>query len=141
MDIGADQAGIDGKALTADQAMGNALGNHALEDVTEDIAVAELAMSKLRETRVIRHRVLESEPAEPAISEVEVNFLADTPLGPQPHDIADHQHPDHEFRIDRGSTGVAVETAHLLVQTGQIQEAVNTPKEMVGGMCVSRSNS
>jgi hypothetical protein len=42
-----DEAGIDREALAADQALGDAPGHHALEDMTKDIAVAKLAMSEL----------------------------------------------------------------------------------------------
>jgi hypothetical protein len=42
-----DQAGIDREALAADPAMGDALGHHALEDMTKDITAAKLAMSEL----------------------------------------------------------------------------------------------
>lgn len=41
LDVGANQTGIDGKALAAD----DALRHHPLEDATEDFTVAELAMS------------------------------------------------------------------------------------------------
>ena len=36
-----DQAGIDGKAFTADQPSRNAIFNHPLEDLAEQVAVAE----------------------------------------------------------------------------------------------------
>lgn len=39
-----DQAGIDSEALAANQATGDALGHHALEDAAKDVAVAKLAM-------------------------------------------------------------------------------------------------
>jgi hypothetical protein len=39
---------------------------------------------------------------------------------------------DHESGIDRGTTGVAVETAHLFVQIIQIQEAVYATQKMIG---------
>jgi hypothetical protein len=47
LDISADQAGIDGEALAADQSKGDARGHHALEDEAKDVAVAKLAMSEL----------------------------------------------------------------------------------------------
>jgi hypothetical protein len=39
---------------------------------------------------------------------------------------------DHESGIDRGSTGVAVETAHLFVQIIQNQEWVYATQKMIG---------
>lgn len=112
--------------------MGDALGHHTFEDDTEDVTFTELPMPKFCEARMIRHLVLESQPTEPAIGEVEVNLLAKASLGPQPHDIADHQHPDHELRIERGTTGMSVKNADFFVQVTQIQKTVDISKEMVG---------
>jgi hypothetical protein len=39
---------------------------------------------------------------------------------------------DHESGIDRGTTGVAVETAHHFVQIIQIEEAVYATPKMIG---------
>ena len=100
--------------------MGNALGHHMFENDAEDVTVTELAMSELREARMIRHLVLEPKPTEPSISEIEMNLLAKSPLRAQPHDIADHQHPDHKLGIERRTSSVTVEIAYLLVQAFQI---------------------
>ena len=81
---------------------------------------------------MIRHLVLEAQTAEPAVGEVEMHLLTQAPLGPQPHHIANDQHPDHEFGVDRRSAGVTVKAAHIVVQTIQIQKAINSPEKMVG---------
>lgn len=71
-----DQAGVDREALTTDQALGHASPDRRLEDLAQQIAVAEAAVAVLREGRVIGHVALEPEPAEPAIGEVEVDLVA-----------------------------------------------------------------
>ena len=74
--IGPDQAGIDREAFAADQPLRDAAPHGRLEQLTQEIAVAESAMPVLRESRVAGHIALEPEPAEPAIGEVQMHFLA-----------------------------------------------------------------
>ena len=65
--IGLDHARIDREALTLDEAGGHAGDDDALEDVTQDIAVAEAAEPIEREGRMVRDAVFEIEPAEPPV--------------------------------------------------------------------------
>src|SRR4051794_30987344 len=51
-----------------------------LQQLAEHIALAKATVPVLREGRVVRHRAVQAEPAEPAICEVEVNLLAQAPL-------------------------------------------------------------
>src|SRR3546814_12297798 len=85
-----------------------------LEQLAEKVAVTEAAVPVLGEGRVVRHRTVQAEPAEPAIRQVEMNLVAQPALRPDAHAIADDQHSDHEPRIDRGTAGVAVIGKELL---------------------------
>jgi hypothetical protein len=76
--------------------------------VTEGVALAEATMAVLGERRVIGHRGVQVEAAEPAIRQVQVNFVAQTPLRADAKAVTDDQHADHQLRIDRRATGVAV---------------------------------
>ena len=71
-----------------------------LEDMAQQIAITEAAVTVLREGRMIRHRSIEAEAAEPAVGEIEVNLVAQSPLGPDAEAVADDQHPDHQLGID-----------------------------------------
>ena len=62
--VGADDAGVNGEALAADQALGDAARDHGLEQTAEQIALAEPAMAVLGEGRVVGDRVRQVEPAE-----------------------------------------------------------------------------
>jgi hypothetical protein len=44
---------------------------------------------------VIGDIAIKPEPAKPAIRQVQVDFLAQPPLGPDPEAVSDQQHPDH----------------------------------------------
>lgn len=48
------------------------------------------------------------------------------PLRADPEAVTDDPHPDHQFRINRGSAGVAVEGREVSAQLGEIEEAINT---------------
>jgi hypothetical protein len=50
---------------------------------------------------VVRHLAVEAEPTEPAVSEVQVNLLAQPPFGTNAVAIANQQHPHEQLRIDR----------------------------------------
>src|SRR5260370_3434115 len=68
---------------------------------------------------MIGNLVIEIEPAEPPISQVQLNLLAQPPLEADAVAVANDQHPDQELRIDRRSTDVAIERCQLLAQVSQ----------------------
>jgi hypothetical protein len=74
--IRCDKAGIDGKSFRAHQYSREASLHHRFEDVLQDIALPKPAVAILREACVIRHLAAQSEAAEPAIGEVEMDLLA-----------------------------------------------------------------
>ena len=59
----------------------------------------------------------------PAIGEVQVHLLAQPALGVNAKAVADDQHPDHQFRVYRGPTYLAVERLEGRAQVGQVHEA------------------
>src|SRR3990170_6345788 len=63
--------------------------------------------------------VFEIELAEPAICQVKLNFLGEPALGADAIAVAHDEHTDHEFRIDRGASDVAVVGLEFLVKVGQ----------------------
>ena len=68
--------GIDGKALTLNQAGCHARGDDTFEDVAKEIALPEPMEPVLRESRVVGNRVIEIEPAKPPVCEMEPHLLA-----------------------------------------------------------------
>ncbi len=80
LDIRAYQAGVDCKALTANQAFLHATRNRRLEHMAQQIAFAEATMTVLGKARVIRDAVRQIEAAEPPIGEVQMHLLAKPPL-------------------------------------------------------------
>lgn len=99
--VGPDQAAVDGKAFATHEALGDAAGEHSLEEASQEVAIAEAAMAVHGEGGMVRHPAIESEPAEPAVREVEVNLVAEPALGADVEAVADDQHPDHQLGIDR----------------------------------------
>src|SRR6476620_10979499 len=99
--IGSNQAGIDRKGSPVDQPLGDAAPDHGLEQPSQQIAVTEAPMPILGERRVVRHLAIEPEPTEPAVGEVQVNLLAQPPFGTNAVAVANQQHPDQKFGINR----------------------------------------
>ena len=130
VDVGLDDAGIDREALAGDQPFLHAAAQDAFEDVAEGIALAEAAVPVLGEGRVVGDGVVEVETAEPAIRQVQADLLAEPTLGSNAEAVADDQHSDHQFRIDRGAAGVAVERCEVMPQLAEVEEAVDGSQQV-----------
>ena len=64
-----------------DQPFGHAAPDHGLEQLAQEIAVAEPAVPVLGEGGVVGDVPLQNEAAEPAVGQVEVDLFAPPPLG------------------------------------------------------------
>ena len=73
-------ARVHRKSLALDQAGRHTGRNDALEYVAEDIALSEPVQPVLREGRMVRNLVVEIEPAEPPIGQMELDFLGQLAL-------------------------------------------------------------
>ncbi len=60
-----------------------------------------------------------------------MDFLAQPALRADAQAVADDQHADHEFGIDRGPASVAVERSQMLAQFAEIEETVNAPQQVI----------
>jgi len=77
------------------------------------VAIAEPAMPVLR-SRVVGHVAFQTEATEPATGEVYMHLLAQPPLPPDAHAIADDQHPDDQLGMDRRPSRLPVERPQVL---------------------------
>src|SRR5271169_5821706 len=80
---------------------------------------------------MIRDRVLDAEPAEPAIGEVHLHFTADQPLRPDRKHIPHDQHPDHQLRIDRRATYGRVVRCKFAAKPEKLESSVDLPDEVI----------
>jgi hypothetical protein len=60
-----------------------------------------------------------------------VNFLAEPALRPDAEAVAHQQHPHHELRIDRRTTGVAIERCQVSAQLREIEESIDAAQKMI----------
>ena len=65
-------------------------------------------MSRLGETGAFGNLAREAKPAEPAVGQIEMYFLDQAPLRADAVEIANQQHADHQFGIERRTAHVAV---------------------------------
>ena len=61
-----------------------------------------------------------------------MHLLAQPALRADAEAVADDQHPDHQFRIDRGAADLAVEGPKVSSDSGQIHEPVDRAKQVIG---------
>jgi Protein of unknown function (DUF1156) len=71
-------------------------------------------MPGAREYGVVRDPVLDAQTTEPVVRQINLNLRTDPSLRPERKDVAHEQHSHHQFRVDRGSSGVAVKRRKLL---------------------------
>src|SRR5262249_47368786 len=97
------------------------------------ITLAEAAMPIDRERRMVRHFVVEIEATEPAIGKVKLHFLAQPALRTDAVAVADNQHPDHEFGVDRRPADLAVEGPQPLAKVSHYPryQRIDAAKKMV----------
>src|SRR4051794_11809943 len=99
---------VDSEGRPINQPFCHAASDHGLEQLAQQIAIAEAAMPILGEGRVVRHLAIEAEPAEPAVGEVQVHLLTQPPFGANAVAVANKQHPDQQFGINRRPAGRAI---------------------------------
>ena len=80
---------------------------------------------------MVRHFAVEAQPAEPAVGQVEVDFLAQAPLGADTKAVPHQQHPDHQLGINRRPTHRAVVRLKVDPNARQIDEPVNRPQHVI----------
>lgn len=68
-------------------------------------------------------------------------FLAQSRFRPDSQAIADHSHPDHQFRIDRGPARLAIEWPQLLWDAVQIHEMIHHPQQVVLGNMIFQAEA
>jgi hypothetical protein len=90
-------------------------------------------MPILGERRVVRHLAIEPKPTDPAIGEVQVNLLAQPPFRANAKAVANKQHPDEPFGINRGPASRAVKRRQMapdLRQSDQSTSASGRPEHV-----------
>ena len=129
--ISLGQAGIHSKLLTAHQSLSDAPSHSRLEQMAQQIAIAETTVSVFGERRMVRHPISQIEAAEPAICKVQMNFFAEPAFGPNAKAISNQQHADKQFRINRRPAGVAIKRGEMLADAVEFNKAVDGSQQMV----------
>src|SRR4029077_3648934 len=88
-------------------------------------------MAVLGEGRVVGYVAVEAQPTEPAIGQIEVNLVTKPPLGPDAVAVAHQQHTDHQLRIDRGPTHLAVVRLKVSPNARQIDEPIDLAQHVI----------
>ncbi len=90
-------------------------------------------MTVLRKSGMIRYAAIKTEPTEPAIRQVQMDLAAQSAFRTDAKAIADKQHADHQFRINRWPARVTVKTGQLSSNCRQIDKAVDRAKHVISG--------
>jgi hypothetical protein len=128
-----DDAGVDGEGLTSHDPFLHAARQHGLEQLAQKIALAKTAMAVLGNRRMIRNLAVEAQAAEPAVGQIEVNFLAQPTFGTNAQAIADDEHPNHQLGIDRRPPDVAIVGPQVRPQPREIDEPIDLAQHVTVG--------
>src|SRR5438128_285308 len=129
--IGLDHTGIDGKAFATDQPFLHTPLNDALEHMSKRVALTKATVAVLRERRMVRHCIPETQSTEPAIGQIEVDLFAQPALGTNAKAVPHDQHPHHQLRIDRRPPSVAVERRKMTTQLAEVENSINTAQQVI----------
>src|SRR5205814_1664596 len=129
--VGLDQARIDCKAFAANQTGRDARLDDSFEHTAENVSLAKTLIASPRERRMIGDGILDTELAEPSISEVHLHLAADQPLRADRKDIPHDQQPDHQFRVDRWTTHRRIMRCKFAAKPGQIESSIDLPHQMI----------
>ena len=108
MSVGHYDAGVDREGLAAHDPFLHAAPHHRLEQLAQEIALAEAAVSVLGKRRMIGNLAVEPQATKPQIGQIEVDLLAQPPLRSNAEAVAGDEHPDHQLWINGGATHRAV---------------------------------
>ena len=74
---------------------------------------------------------VEPQATEPAIGKVEVDLVAQPPFGANAEAVADNKHPDHQLRIDRRATRLAIVRLQMPPNFRKVDEPVDLAKQVI----------
>ncbi len=128
-----DHVGINGEAFAAYQSFAHAPRHSSLEQLAQQIAVAEPPVPVFGKCRVIGNATIQSKSAEPPIGKVQVHFLAEPAFRADAHAITDDQHPNHQLRIDRWPTCLTVVGPQMVADGTKIDKTVDGAEQVILG--------
>ena len=101
-----NMGGIREQQLTVYETVLNAFPHHFVEQFFKQHSAIEFAATQLRECGVVGHRLVEVNAEKPAVCDVDVHFLLQTPFGVYAVQITEQQHLDNDHRVNGGPTSV-----------------------------------
>jgi hypothetical protein len=105
---------------------------HFIEQPAKQITVPKTAVSVLGKGRVVGDFIFKAQPAEPAISQVQMGLFAQPPFGADAIAVADDQHADHQLRINRRTPNRTIEIGKVMAQVAQIETLINAAQKVIG---------
>ena len=82
---------------------------------------------------MIWNDIFKSEPTEPPICKIKMNFFTQSPLGPNPETVTYDEHAYHQLGINRWTTSVAIKRSKMTAKIAKIKELVNTAQQVIAG--------
>ncbi len=126
-----DDAGVDRESFASDDPFLDAARDHGLEELAQEIALAKPAVAVLGKGRMIRNVAVEPQPTEPAVGQIEVDLVAQPPLGTNAEAVAIYQHPHHQLRIDRRPTRLAVIRLQMPPDPRKVHKPVDLAQQVI----------
>ena len=137
--VGLDLGAVYRDVPTRDQPGRDALGEHLLEQTLKDITGSPALVAKTREGRVVGHRIMKVQPAEPAVARMHADLLTQLAIRQFTQRTDDH-HTNRHLRIDGGSALTGhIAIGENLAHRAQIKHGIDLRSQWFLGTSDSRS--
>lgn len=131
---GSHQGRVHAEATPTDQPLIHHLVDYFVEQGTKEVLALEPPAPVLAEGGMARDFALQAQPTEPAVSQVEVDLLAQPPLGGDAEEILSHQHhPSEDLRIPRRPSALLIEGLQAPVYEAEVHMTLDAAKQVVVG--------
>src|SRR6266849_5211180 len=129
--IGLDETAVHRHVLALHQSRLDATGNDLLKQLPKQIRLLEPSMPVLGKRGVMRNLLIEAESGEPTPRQMHAQLFHQLPLAGDAVEIADQQHAQQQFRIDRWPSRVAVSVLQLGANKLEVDVAIDQAQQVI----------
>ena len=129
--VGLDETAVHRHVLALHQASFHATGDDLLKDLLKQIRFLESSMPVLGKRGVMRNLLIEAQSGEPSPRQMHAQLFHQFPFARDPVEVADQQHAQQQFGIDRWPSRVAVTTLQLGSNKVEADVAIDQAEQMI----------
>src|SRR6476660_9327181 len=111
--IGLDETAVHRHVLALHQSRLHATSDDLLKELLKQIRFLKSTMPVLGKSGVMRNLLIEAQSGEPTPRQMHASLFQQFPFARDTVKVPDQKHAQQQFRVDGGSTGVAIGSLQL----------------------------